>query len=99
MKRDARGDPMPNPIPPHCEQTPCRSREARPRVGATGWLAYSTWRHCHVFRCLPGPGGLDDQNEALLELIHICEAFHERAERESGLGLLGALFGLKAMTR
>ena len=68
-------------------------------LAGSGLAAWRLWRHCHLFRCFPEPGGLEDQNEALLALIHICEAFHSRAEREQGFGLLGTLFGLRAATR
>ena len=51
------------------------------------------WRYCRTFRCLPEPGSLEDQNPALLELITTVDEWHRQLERESGLGLVGALFG------
>jgi len=69
LKRDPRGEPIPNPVPPVCERTPCRSREQKPRLSAALWEIVELHNACKRFSALPAAGGIGDQDPLLMQLL------------------------------
>jgi len=76
------GEPLSNPVPPQCGKTPCKSREAKPRLSSWQADVLRAWRACRQYRCLPLPGGLAAQDEMTLAIFEGLDGLAARLERE-----------------
>lgn len=92
VKRDRDGNPVPNPCPPDCARTPCKSREAKPEFTAYGWRVYERWKLCRDMRCLPEPGSLADQDPWEMRRFRILFDLDAARREKRASGVLQALF-------
>lgn len=93
---DRKGNPIRNPAPPRCEDTPCKSREEKPRLSERHRRLLALWQLVRATGNLPSPGALLDQDPALLRAFALLADLdqHVSEGKEKAFAQLGALGAL-----
>lgn len=99
IRRGGDGEPVPNPFPPKCENTPCKSRKAKPRLSDDDRDLYELWIIAKHTGQLPEPGGILNQEPIFMDrfrvLFQFDDALKEVRHAASSAALMAGLFSGK----